>query len=301
MTTRWPASYDEPPAYPRGPSDVSIREAVTSIRRVPFLLTPQDTTELTLGLTNAQERPPPNSSACCSSRSTPKPRPTIATARPNVTFETYACPEAYAKWYCLNGATCFAIKIRDSILYSALECADGFMGQRCEFKDLDGSYLRNQQRERDSKSGHSWWIANSNLNHSLLLSHLLSNDAVAEEVRRLLSGSGTGEDSETSTTTVSSHDSEEQADCKNYSNTWFISLILRWRRLFSKDLQSLTTPHKRQVAIVSQSPYLEHCNLQEHFCPERQGHYCCPNRQEHFYLNKQEHSYSHRPEHSHRH
>ncbi|KAG8191883.1 hypothetical protein JTE90_019818 [Oedothorax gibbosus] len=79
--------------------------------------------------------------ACCSSRSTPKPRPTIATARPNVTFETYACPEAYAKWYCLNGATCFAIKIRDSILYNC-ECADGYMGQRCEFKDLDGSYLR---------------------------------------------------------------------------------------------------------------------------------------------------------------
>lgn len=76
----------------------------------------------------------------CSSRSTPKPRPPTPTSRPNVTFFTYACPPAYAAWYCLNGATCFTVKIGDSILYNC-ECADGYMGQRCEFKDLDGSYL----------------------------------------------------------------------------------------------------------------------------------------------------------------
>ncbi|XP_076361238.1 uncharacterized protein LOC143252651 isoform X1 [Tachypleus tridentatus] len=76
----------------------------------------------------------------CSSRSTPKPRTTMpTTSRPNITFQTYACPEAYAKWYCLNGATCFSVKIGESILYNC-ECADGYMGQRCEFKDLDGSY-----------------------------------------------------------------------------------------------------------------------------------------------------------------
>ncbi|XP_076325221.1 uncharacterized protein LOC143233156 isoform X2 [Tachypleus tridentatus] len=79
----------------------------------------------------------------CSSRSTPKPRAplttTSTTTRPNITFQTYACPEAYAKWYCLNGATCFSVKIGESILYNC-ECADGYMGQRCEFKDLDGSY-----------------------------------------------------------------------------------------------------------------------------------------------------------------
>ncbi|XP_076365864.1 protein spitz-like [Tachypleus tridentatus] len=76
----------------------------------------------------------------CSSRSTPKPRaPLPTTSRPNITFQTYTCPEAYAKWYCLNGATCFSVKIGESILYNC-ECADGYMGQRCEFKDLDGSY-----------------------------------------------------------------------------------------------------------------------------------------------------------------
>ncbi|XP_025412347.1 uncharacterized protein LOC112684855 isoform X2 [Sipha flava] len=75
----------------------------------------------------------------CSSRSTPKPRPLQPTARPNITFHTYPCPSVYAKWYCLNEATCFAIKIGESLLYNC-ECTDGYMGQRCEFKNLDGSY-----------------------------------------------------------------------------------------------------------------------------------------------------------------
>jgi len=83
---------------------------------------------------------------CCSSRSTPKPRPPSHSAmRPNITFQTYACPPAYAAWYCLNGATCFTVKIADSILYNC-ECADGYMGQRCEFKDLDGTYLPTRER-----------------------------------------------------------------------------------------------------------------------------------------------------------
>ena len=58
-------------------------------------------------------------SGACSSRSTPKPRPpSQGTMRPNITFQTYACPPAYAAWYCLNGATCFTVKIADSILYN---------------------------------------------------------------------------------------------------------------------------------------------------------------------------------------
>jgi len=83
----------------------------------------------------------------CSSRSTPKPRPPSHTsiARPNITFQTYACPPAYSAWYCLNGATCFTVKIADSILYNC-ECADGYMGQRCEFKDLDGTYLPTREK-----------------------------------------------------------------------------------------------------------------------------------------------------------
>nr|XP_018897374.1 PREDICTED: protein spitz-like isoform X1 [Bemisia tabaci] len=76
----------------------------------------------------------------CSSRSTPKPRPPLPTARPNITFDTYVCPPNYAKEYCLSGGTCFTVKIGESILFNC-ECADGFMGQRCEFKDLEGSYL----------------------------------------------------------------------------------------------------------------------------------------------------------------
>jgi len=71
--------------------------------------------------------------------------------RPNITFQTYACPPAYAAWYCLNGATCFTVKIGISILYNC-ECADGFMGQRCEFKDLDGTYLSSTEKLRMAAS-----------------------------------------------------------------------------------------------------------------------------------------------------
>ncbi|KAF0770472.1 protein spitz-like isoform X3 [Aphis craccivora] len=54
----------------------------------------------------------------CSSRSTPKPRPLQPTERPNITFHTTPCPNVYAKWYCLNDATCFAIEIGESVLYN---------------------------------------------------------------------------------------------------------------------------------------------------------------------------------------
>lgn len=81
----------------------------------------------------------------CSSRTTPKPRPPTPTPRPNITFHTYKCPPAYAAWYCLNDATCFTVKIGDSLLYNC-ECADGYMGPRCEYKDLDGSYLPSRPR-----------------------------------------------------------------------------------------------------------------------------------------------------------
>lgn len=54
----------------------------------------------------------------CSSRSTPKPRPLQPTERPNITFHTTPCPTVYARWYCLNDATCFAIEIGESVLYN---------------------------------------------------------------------------------------------------------------------------------------------------------------------------------------
>lgn len=76
----------------------------------------------------------------CSSRSMPKPRPSGPTPRPNITFHTYACPPMYADVYCMNGATCFTVKIGEHLLYNC-ECAEGFVGSRCEYKDLDSSYL----------------------------------------------------------------------------------------------------------------------------------------------------------------
>ncbi|XP_020809588.1 protein spitz [Drosophila serrata] len=97
--------------------------------------------------------------AACSSRAIAKPRPTAApilpppdnveltttTPRPNVTFPIYACPPTYAAWYCLNDATCFTVEIHNEILYNC-ECALGFMGPRCEYKEIDGSYLPTRNR-----------------------------------------------------------------------------------------------------------------------------------------------------------
>ncbi|XP_023170171.2 protein spitz [Drosophila hydei] len=108
----------------------------------------------------------------CSSRTVPKPRPSVSssmsgialpptqapattttmrttttttTARPNITFPTYKCPENFDAWYCLNDAHCFAVKIGELPVYSC-ECAIGFMGQRCEYKEIDGSYLPKRPR-----------------------------------------------------------------------------------------------------------------------------------------------------------
>ncbi|XP_055841149.1 protein spitz-like isoform X2 [Episyrphus balteatus] len=87
------------------------------------------------------------STSACSSRTVPKPRPPppSPTPRPNITFHTYSCPPNYAAWYCLNSATCFSVKIGDEILYNC-ECAVGYMGPRCEYKEIDGSYLPTRPR-----------------------------------------------------------------------------------------------------------------------------------------------------------
>ncbi|GAU88454.1 hypothetical protein RvY_01151 [Ramazzottius varieornatus] len=69
----------------------------------------------------------------------------------NQTSQQFDCPATYQRWYCLNGATCFTVKIGDTILYSC-RCALGYMGQRCEYKDLDQDYLpvRNRHMVRQA-------------------------------------------------------------------------------------------------------------------------------------------------------
>ncbi|CAK1584127.1 unnamed protein product [Parnassius mnemosyne] len=71
------------------------------------------------------QRPPPQ----------PQPQPRL-----NVTFPTFKCEPDYSEYYCLNGGSCFTVVISDSPIYNC-ECRSGFVGQRCEFKDLDDSYV----------------------------------------------------------------------------------------------------------------------------------------------------------------
>ncbi|XP_067620233.1 protein spitz isoform X1 [Eurosta solidaginis] len=70
---------------------------------------------------------------------------TTTTPRPNITFPTYKCPVNYDAWYCLNDATCFSVKLGDSVMYNC-ECANGFMGPRCEYKEYDASFLPKRPR-----------------------------------------------------------------------------------------------------------------------------------------------------------
>ncbi|XP_017108828.1 protein spitz [Drosophila bipectinata] len=114
----------------------------------------------------------PRFGEACSSRTVPKPRPSISssmsgtalpptqapattttttmrttttTPRPNITFPTYKCPKDFDDWYCLNDAHCFSVKIADLPVYSC-ECAIGFMGLRCEYKEIDNTYVPKRPR-----------------------------------------------------------------------------------------------------------------------------------------------------------
>lgn len=80
--------------------------------------------------------------ACSSSISKrpARPRPPPPQPRLNVTFPTFKCEPDYSEYYCLNGGSCFTVVISDSPIYNC-ECRSGFVGPRCEFKDLDDSYV----------------------------------------------------------------------------------------------------------------------------------------------------------------
>lgn len=56
--------------------------------------------------------------------------------RPGHQTSISACPESLDKWYCLNGATCFQVKIYDAILYNCW-CPSGYQGLRCDYKYVE--------------------------------------------------------------------------------------------------------------------------------------------------------------------
>ncbi|XP_023936545.1 protein spitz-like [Bicyclus anynana] len=81
----------------------------------------------------------------CSSSISKRPARPARPARPpqprlNVTFPIFKCEPDYSEYYCLNGGACFTVVISDSPIYNC-ECRSGFVGPRCEFKDLDDSYV----------------------------------------------------------------------------------------------------------------------------------------------------------------
>ncbi|EDW75978.1 uncharacterized protein Dwil_GK15227 [Drosophila willistoni] len=121
-------------------NDVTLIEACSSRTVVPKPR-PSMSSMSGGGVDNAWPLPPTQAPMT----STTTIRTTTTTPRPNITFPTYKCPETFDAWYCLNDAHCFAVKIGELPVYSC-ECATGFMGQRCEYKEIDGSYTPKRPR-----------------------------------------------------------------------------------------------------------------------------------------------------------
>lgn len=86
-------------------------------------------------------------SEACSSRLRNRNRPPFhppisTTLRPTVVFDVFECPPLIEQVFCLNNASCFAIKVGEIVEYNC-NCTEGFMGRRCEHKyvDIDGELL----------------------------------------------------------------------------------------------------------------------------------------------------------------
>ena len=81
-------------------------------------------------------------SEACSSRLRNRNRPptqlpsAVTTPRPSVTYDIFQCPPLLEQVFCLNKATCFAIKVGEVVEYNC-NCTEGFMGRRCEHKYVD--------------------------------------------------------------------------------------------------------------------------------------------------------------------
>ena len=60
------------------------------------------------------------------------------------------CPESFARWYCLNGASCFSVNIHESVVY-ACWCPVGFHGLRCDHKYVEGSTLSTGNNDIDDE------------------------------------------------------------------------------------------------------------------------------------------------------
>ena len=52
---------------------------------------------------------------------------------------SFACTGQFLTDFCLNGGRCFRVPMGNQSLFSC-ECADGYVGERCESKSVNGEY-----------------------------------------------------------------------------------------------------------------------------------------------------------------
>lgn len=96
------------------------------------------------------------------------------------------CPESHAKWYCLNGATCFSITIGNSTLYNCW-CPTGYHGLRCDYKYISNHTSFNEAAQSLDDSNYNQLSISlalgppnrngkfESLNYELVLDYLLIN------------------------------------------------------------------------------------------------------------------------------
>ncbi|XP_063705321.1 uncharacterized protein LOC134834534 isoform X2 [Culicoides brevitarsis] len=85
-----------------------------------------------------------STSSSSTTTSTSSTNDNINSSRPSgastITLNDSNCTSAYRKHYCLNNGICFNYTIQQNFTLLSCLCADGFYGERCEDKYLEGSY-----------------------------------------------------------------------------------------------------------------------------------------------------------------
>jgi len=86
-------------------------------------------------------------SDACSTRPSPKPRPPRPLWTPDLGSAVVKenCTDDYAELYCMNSGKCYRQKILETFIVNC-ECQPGFVGTRCQYRDVPDKYLPVQQQ-----------------------------------------------------------------------------------------------------------------------------------------------------------
>uniref|UniRef100_A0A1Q3EW24 EGF-like domain-containing protein n=1 Tax=Culex tarsalis TaxID=7177 RepID=A0A1Q3EW24_CULTA len=125
-----------------GPPDSSSATATfTLITTKTAIVGESPARETTSTVTDPRSGPGPGGTSSSSSSSDQRQQqPPAQQPNKDQLMRMGKCSLLFEENYCLNGGKCYNFTIANSTMPTC-ECADGFMGERCESKYLDGTYL----------------------------------------------------------------------------------------------------------------------------------------------------------------